>query len=154
MQLKLKDALERANSAEQLETLTLHHAMTNRRESSTSSTSMKNSNNNNNSNSNDNNSSTTENATMDNQNRDSLLFSPLCSTIYNKSSSNNCSSENDLALSDHEVQKLEWRQSIEALNIEFRRQSLVDGNSDPNGGIEGPLLTMQVQTLKQGDMPR
>ena len=45
MQLKLKDALERANSAEmQLETLTLHHAMTNRRESSTSSTSMKNNN--------------------------------------------------------------------------------------------------------------
>ena len=150
MQLKLKDALERANSAEmQLETLTLHHAMTNRRESSTSSTSVKNSNNNNDSNSDDNNSSTTESATMDNQNRDSLLFSPLCSTIYNKSSSNNCSSENDLALSDHEVQKLEWRQSIEALNIEFRRQSLVDGNSDPDGGIEGPLLTMQVQTLKQ-----
>jgi hypothetical protein len=136
MKEKLTDALERANAAEmQLETLTLHHAMSNRRESSTSASSA---------NRKHTNDPRISKASLDgNDSRDSMLFSPLCSTI-----SHSKSSSKDLELSEHDVQKLEWRQSIEALNIECRRQSLVDGKTDTDGGIEGPLLTMQVETLK------
>ena len=48
-------------------------------------------------------------------------------------------------MSQNEVDKLEWRQSIEALTIESHRQSL-NGSINSGEGVE--LLNAAVQTLK------
>ena len=138
LKAKLEEALERANSAEmQLETMTLHHAMSNRRDSSSSSHRQSLA-------SNTTRGSANHSIKIDDANRSSMPFSPLCSNIQSvhSNTSNDCES-----LSQNDVDKLEWRQSIEALTIESHRQSL-SGSINSGEGVEGPLLTMQVQTLK------
>ena len=120
----------------QLETMTLHHAISNRRDSSNSSRRQSLP-------SHTKGDSVNHSIKIDDANRSSLPFSPLCSRIQ----SNNSSTPEDYeSLSQNEVDKLEWRQSIEALTVESHRQSL---NGSINSGEElKVLLTLQVQTLK------
>jgi hypothetical protein len=127
LQTKLEDATERAVAAErQLETVTLHHAMNKRRDSSL---------------------------------RDSVGgFSPIMPPLKERSSEEELSCneikidfgnerrttlqlmEDSVRLSTGDVDKINWRQSIESLNIQARES--VDG-------VEAPLLTLQIQTLRQ-----
>ena len=138
MKSKLEQALERANSAEmQLETMTLHHAMSNRRDSSNSSRRQSLP-------SHTKGDSVNHSIKIDDANRSSIPFSPLCSRIQSNDSSTPGDCE---SLSQNEVDRLEWRQSIEALTVESHRQSL-NGSINSGEGVEGPLLTLQVQTLK------